>query len=78
MHTRPQKKSLLRRPDVQQRTGLSRSSVYALSKEGKFPCPVPLGPRSVAWVEEEVDIWIEERIQQRQAAGGEELANIKP
>ncbi|NLZ17122.1 MAG: AlpA family transcriptional regulator [Desulfobulbaceae bacterium] len=68
MHTSPQKKTLLRRPEVERRTGLSRSSVYALAKEGKFPSPVSLGPRTVAWVAEEVDAWIEERIQQRQAA----------
>lgn len=67
MHTSPQQRILLRRKDVEQRTGLSRSSIYALAKEGAFPRPVSLSIRSVAWVEEEVDAWIEARIQERQA-----------
>ena len=67
MHTSPQQKILLRRKDVEQRTGLSRSSIYALAKEGAFPRPVSLSTRSVAWVTEEVDAWIEERIKARQA-----------
>ena len=78
MHTNHQEKRLLRRPEVERLTGLSRSSVYALTREGKFPRPVQLGPRTVAWVDREVFTWIEERIQQRQAAGGEELEDVNP
>ncbi len=60
-------KTLLRRPDVEQRTGLKRSSIYALMKDGAFPQQVSLGSRAVAWVEEEIEVWIEERIKARQA-----------
>jgi hypothetical protein len=31
-----------------------------MDKEG-FPRPIALGPRSVGWIEEEVDAWIEAR-----------------
>jgi prophage regulatory protein len=33
--------------------------------EGKFPASVSIGARAVAWVEEEIDAWIEERIAER-------------
>ena len=58
---------ILRRPKVEKRTGLSRSTIYLLIKKGTFPKPVKLGERSVGWVEAEVDAWLEGRIQQRDA-----------
>ncbi len=36
--------------------------IYKLIKEGQFPKPVQLGARAVAWVDEEVEAWIRERI----------------
>ena len=61
-----QKKSLLRRPEVEQRTGLKRSTIYARMTQGTFPQSVSLG-RAVAWVEEEIEAWIDDRISARQA-----------
>lgn len=57
-------KNLLRCKEVQSRTSLSRSYIYQLSRQGKFPQPVELipGGSSVAWIEEEINQWIEERI----------------
>ena len=46
-------------------TGLSRSYVYALAQQGLFPKPVKLTERSSAWVESEVQGWIDTRITQR-------------
>ncbi len=63
-----QKVQLLRRPDVEKRTGLKRSHIYALMKAGSFPQSVPLGGRAVAWIESEVDNWIAGRIEKRQVA----------
>lgn len=56
--------SLIRCKKVCQRTGLSRSYVYQLAREGKFPKPIELipGGSSVAWLEHEVEQWIEDRI----------------
>ncbi len=54
--------TLLRRKQVQARTGLSRSMIYQYIKEGMFPKPVPLGARAVGWIESEVSDWITERI----------------
>lgn len=56
---------LLRRPQVQQRVNLSRSTLYRLISDGLFPKPVDLGPRAVGWVEHEIDAWIKSRIEQR-------------
>jgi prophage regulatory protein len=57
--------TLLKIPEVRAKTGLSRSHLYALAQNGEFPKPVKLSERSSAWVESEVDGWIEERIAQR-------------
>lgn len=54
--------NILRISQVKQRTGLSRSSIYAKSASGEFPSPIKLGSRASGWVEQEVDDWIEERI----------------
>ena len=43
------KKRLIRRQAVEDRTGLGKSSIYALIKSGKFPPPVKLSARAVAW-----------------------------
>ena len=52
---------LLRRKDVEARTGLSRSTIYAWISCGKFPSPVRLGGRSVAWRKSAIEEWIESR-----------------
>jgi prophage regulatory protein len=54
--------TILRRPQVQQRTGLSRSTLYQYIKEGVFPRSISLGPRSVGWLESDVSDWIAQRI----------------
>lgn len=58
---------LIRRKEVQAKTGLGASSIYALMSEGRFPKPVTLSIRRVAWVESEVDAWIAERVAKHRA-----------
>jgi prophage regulatory protein len=53
--------TLLRRPDVETRTGLSRSTIYEWMKRGEFPLPVRLGARLVAWRESDVTAWLDAR-----------------
>lgn len=62
------KEKLLRLPEVKTRTGLSRTTLYALMSEGKFPRNVPLGLRCVGWLESEIDDWIAMRIANRQTS----------
>lgn len=59
--TKPKK--ILRRPAVEARTGLSRSTIYARILRGSFPQPISLGPRAVGWIESEIDEWIEGQIE---------------
>jgi prophage regulatory protein len=57
--------SILRLPDVKNRTGLSRSTIYLRMDLGIFPQTVNLGSRAVGWVESEIDAWLEKQIQAR-------------
>lgn len=57
--------SLIRIRQVMAKTGISKSQVYRLSKLGQFPKPIKLTTQSVAWIEQEVERWIEQRISQR-------------
>jgi len=50
--------AILRRKEVEARTKLSRSTIYARVKNGTFPAPVPLGPKSVGWIESEIDSFL--------------------
>lgn len=55
--------TILRRKQVEARTGLSRSTIYDRIKAGTFPAPVSLGEKAVGWIESEVDAWLVARIQ---------------
>ncbi|HHQ4305296.1 helix-turn-helix transcriptional regulator [Serratia fonticola] len=55
-------KSLIRLPDVQRRTGYSKAWIYRLMSQGKFPTSVKIGTRAIAFVESEIDEWVNERI----------------
>jgi prophage regulatory protein len=59
---------LIRLPEVLRSAGLSRSEWYRLISLQRAPPPVPLGDRSRAWVESEVQAWIAERIAARDKA----------
>jgi prophage regulatory protein len=48
-------------PQVIAQTGLGRSTLYILIKEGSFPSPIRLSHRSVGWLSHEVDDWITQR-----------------
>ena len=50
---------LIKISKVIEKTALSRSSIYDYMSKGLFPKSVKLGARAVAWVESEVDAWIE-------------------
>ena len=52
---------LLRRPEVEARTGLSRSSIYAMMERGEFPRPRRIGQRAVAWDEATIEDWLATR-----------------
>ncbi|MCB2082027.1 MAG: AlpA family transcriptional regulator [Rickettsiales bacterium] len=59
--------NFLRLRDVLKRTGLSRSSIYQLMKDGKFPKQKFLSKRCVVWVEDEVHDWMMEQLEKQHA-----------
>ncbi|ELO0986038.1 AlpA family transcriptional regulator [Citrobacter freundii] len=56
--------SFIRLSEVQRRTGYSKAWIYRLMGLGKFPSSVKIGSRSIAFVESEVDDWINQRIEE--------------
>ena len=63
---------ILRLPNVLDRTGLSRSTVYQRVSEGRFPRSVSLGDRAVGWVESDIEEWISRQIENsRNSRSGE-------
>ena len=73
--TPKQKHRFIRLNEVMSRTGYGRTSIYRKMEDGSFPKSLKLGgppkdsnefdSRAIAWIEEEVDQWIESRIQDR-------------
>ncbi len=60
------KMRFLRIQDVMSLTGLGRSTIYKfMADETDFPKSVPLGGRAVAWVESEIEEWMELRLSMR-------------
>ena len=69
------KHRLIRLPEVLSRTGYGRTSIYRKMEDGSFPKSVKLGNpledpnafdcRAVAWIEDEVDEWVDSRIEER-------------
>ncbi|HDG1711061.1 TPA: AlpA family transcriptional regulator [Kluyvera ascorbata] len=54
--------NLIRLPEVQRRTGYSKAWIYKLLKEKRFPAAVKIGSRAIAFVESEVNDWVNQRI----------------
>ncbi|MGJ0579742.1 helix-turn-helix transcriptional regulator [Xenorhabdus bovienii] len=57
-----QKENLIRLPEVQRRTGYGKAWIYKLIADNKFPKQVKIGTRSIAFIESEIDGWIDQRI----------------
>lgn len=58
--------NLLRVREVMKKTGFKRSWVYVQMSLGKFPRPVKIGSRSIAWVESKINEWIATHIKKRE------------
>jgi prophage regulatory protein len=71
---------LIRMPKVEDKTGLSQAEIYRRMKEkpSTFPLSVATGPNTRAWVEDEIDGWIEERIGARDEGTDTELRAMNP
>lgn len=61
---------LLRLPEVIHRVGLSRTTIYSLIATGEFPRQIVIGPRAVAWSQQELEDWMTSKRQVAFSAGG--------
>ncbi|EFU2868009.1 Phage AlpA Prophage CP4-57 regulatory protein (AlpA) [Salmonella enterica subsp. enterica serovar Sanjuan] len=52
----------LRLHQVLDKTGLKRSQIYAYMRTDDFPKSVKIGPSSVAWLESEIEEWINQKL----------------
>ncbi len=52
---------VLRASEVEQRVGLSRTTIWRLERTGEFPSRRRLGANAVGWLEQEVEDWITSR-----------------
>lgn len=69
--------TILRRKQVEARTGLSRSSIYARLRHNPkrpgdydptFPKPVSIGAKAIGFIESEIEAWIAAQIQKSRKA----------
>ena len=69
--------TILRRKQVEARTGLSRSTLYARLRQNPkrpgdydptFPKPIAVGAKAVGWIEAEVDAWLTAQVEKSRKA----------
>ena len=69
--------TILRRKQVEARTGLSRSSIYARLRQNPkrpgdydptFPKPISVGAKAVGWIEAEIDAWLTAQVEKSRKA----------
>ena len=57
--------SIIRLPEVINKSGLSRSAIYDLISQDKFPKQIKLTSRSSGWIEAEISQWIDDKVSAR-------------
>jgi prophage regulatory protein len=57
--------NLLPLRDVIARVGIQKSQIYKLVDLSEFPRPIRLSYKASRWVESEINVWIENKIKQR-------------
>jgi prophage regulatory protein len=73
----PQEK-IIKLPQVEQITGLSRASIYKRIKSGVFPKQIKLGLRASGWVESEVYGYVNSLIQANRTPSGNDKKTANP
>lgn len=69
--------AVLRKPEVEQRTGLSSSSIDRLEAAGNFPKRISLSPKAVGWFSNEVDEWIKSRPRGEMVPGLDPVSQVQ-
>ena len=55
------KEYILRLPDVENMTGIKRSTIYRMMQAESFPAAVKLGARAVGWRSSDIQAWADSR-----------------
>lgn len=55
-------KRFIRINEVINKTGIARSTIWLWVSENKFPKPIKLSPRITVWEEDEIEDWINKKI----------------
>ena len=58
----------IREPECKRITGLSRTTRGRLERAGLFPKRHQISPNAVAWLESEIQDWLRERAENKEAA----------
>jgi prophage regulatory protein len=67
---------LIRFPELKKLCGLSRSTVWRLEKAGEFPKKIQIGARAIAWLFDEIQLWIETKKENRKSFEKDEVITI--
>ena len=59
----------LRLPEVEAVTGLKKPTIYELMAAGRFPKPLKVSVKAVAWLESEIEEWQKQRVAERDGKG---------
>ncbi len=82
----PKEITILKRKSVEARVGFSRSTIYARLKpnpkrpsdyDPSFPTPIRLGPKSVGWIESEIDDWLAAQIEKSRGQAQQQTKGAK-
>ena len=58
----------LRIKGVKEKVGLGQTRIEYMVRHGTFPQPIKIGQRAKAWLEDEIDEWLRQRVAERNAA----------
>ena len=59
---------MLRPPEVMERTGLSRTTLWRRVRAGTFPAPTELGENAIGWPASSISAWLAARPQRTYGA----------
>jgi prophage regulatory protein len=66
--TTPTPTKIISQKELATRVPYSTVQIWRLEKAGNFPRRIKLGPNRVGWVEDEVEAWLRQRMEDRDAA----------
>ena len=64
-------REIVRDPERQRMTGLGRVQWWRLEKRGDAPRRIQLGANSIGWFRDELEAWVQERVDQRDIHPGQ-------